>query len=466
MNLENKKIAVLGFGIEGKSAAKFLLKQGSLVTIIDEKPEAEFYPEEISEFRKQGVEFVFGQIPDLIDYQVIVRSPGIHFLRGEIQDAHKAGVMVTSPIKLFFDLVPTEHLIGVTGTKGKGTTSTLIYEMLKKHARSPSLRSGVSGRGFDVHLGGNIGNSPLDFLDQLKSESWVVLELSSFQLQDLHTSPHIAVILMTTSEHLDVHKDVYEYVEAKRNILRFQDAKDFAVLNKDYPASNESDILTDGTVYKVSREQSVDQGCFVRDNKIYLKMGDHEKDILDTKDVALPGKHNLENVCAAIVAATVAGADMKSILPVVKSFKGLPHRLELIKTVKGVRYYNDSFSTTPETAIAAIESFDAPKILILGGSSKGSDFAELGELISSDQSIKGIIELGEEWKQIKLKIKNEKLKIVEGLGSMEEVVKAAADMAELGDVVLMSPACASFDKFKNYKDRGEQFKAAVEALAN
>lgn len=454
-DLHGKKIAVLGFGIEGKSAARFLLKQGSLVTIIDEKPEAEFYHEEISEFRKHGVEFVFGQIPELIDYQMIVRSPGIHLLRDEIQQAHKAGVMVTSPIKLFFDLVPTEHLIGVTGTKGKGTTSTLIYEMLKKH-------------GFDVHLGGNIGNSPLDFLSELNPDSWIVLELSSFQLQDLHKSPHIAVLLMTTSEHMDVHKDVYEYVEAKRNILRFQDAKDFAVLNKDYPASNESDILTAGTVYKVSREQTVDQGCFVRDNKIYLKMGDHEKDILDTKDVALPGKHNLENICAAIVAATIAGADMKSIIPVVKSFKGLPHRLELIKTVKGVRYYNDSFSTTPETAIAAIESFDASKILILGGSSKGSDFAELGELISSDQSIKGIIGIGEEWEKIKERITDyeSRITVVEGLGSMSEIVEKAAEMAELGDVVLLSPACASFGMFKNYKDRGEQFRAAVEALAN
>ena len=460
-SLTNKKIAALGFGIEGKSAARFLLKHGSTVTIIDDMPESEFDSHDLEEFKKLGAEFVFGQFPDLVNYDLIVRSPGIPLFRDEIQEARKAEVTISSPTKLFFDFCPTQNIIGVTGTKGKGTTSSLIYEMLKE-------------QGKDVYLGGNIGTPPLDFLDQLSSDSVVVLELSSFQLEDITKSPHIAVMLMVTSEHLaadqwgtkNYHKNIEEYIDAKRNLLQFQTQDDFAVVNHDYPASNESDVHTDGRVYYVSREQGVWQGCYVKDNAIWLKMGEREVEVIKTKDILLPGKHNWENVCAAILGATLAGAEEKAIVKVLKSFQGLEHRLELIATVGGVRYYDDSFSTTPETAIAAIEAFEDPEILILGGSTKGSDFSELGRIISDASNIKAIISVGAEWEQIKLKIKNEKLKIVEGKENMKEVVEAAAEIGELGDVVLLSPACASFDKFKNYKDRGEQFKAAVESLKN
>ena len=297
-----------------------------------------------------------GKIEDLNGFDFVFRSPGFHPNNPALEKARKGGIEITSATKVFFDLCPCP-IVGVTGTKGKGTTSTLIYEMLKS-------------QGFDAYLGGNIGTPPLEFLPKLTKDSKVVLELSSFQLMDLEKSPHVAVMLMTTSEHLDYHKDVYEYVNAKRNIFRFQKESDFAVVNKDYPASNESDIESIGKVYRVSREQGVDQGCFVRGESIVLKMNDEEEVILSTKDIALPGKHNLENVCASIVAALCTGCSMKSIIPVLKKFQGLPHRIEFIRLVKGVKYYNDSFSTTPETAIAAIEAFEEPKILILGGSSK------------------------------------------------------------------------------------------------
>jgi UDP-N-acetylmuramoylalanine--D-glutamate ligase len=315
-------------------------------------------------------------------------------------------------------------------------------------------------------LGGNIGTPPLEFLPKLTKDSKVVLELSSFQLMDLGKSPHVAVMLMTTSEHLDYHKDIYEYINAKRNIFRFQNEADFAVVNKDYPASNESDIESMGKVYRVSREQGVDQGCFVRGESIVLKMGEEEEVILSTNDIALPGKHNLENVCAAIVAALCAGCTMKSIIPVLKKFQGLPHRIEFIRLVNGVKYYNDSFSTTPETSIAAIEAFEEPKILILGGSSKKSDFSELGKVIRESKSMKAIIGIGLEWAKIKESISHQPsgVQYVEGLKTMEEIVDEAARLGTVGDVVLLSPGCASFDMFKSYKDRGEQFKAAVQAL--
>jgi UDP-N-acetylmuramoylalanine--D-glutamate ligase len=456
---QNVKVAVLGFGVEGKSAVKFLKKHNAEVSIYEEKEREQFDTGEIEEFESLGARFLFGKITDLSDYAVIVRSPGIRFDHFEIAKAQKNGAILTSATKIFFDLCPCS-IIGVTGTKGKGTTSTLIFEMLK-------------AQGYDAYLGGNIGTPPLEFIDKLTPLSKVVLELSSFQLHDATRSPHVAVILMVTSEHMDYHKDTYEYIEAKRNILRFQSKEDIAVINKDYPASNESDVYTEGKVVKVSTVQDVEEGCFTKNNKVILivksqksKVQNVEEEIINIKDILLPGRHNLENVCAAVAAASESGVEKKNIISVLKTFKGLEHRIELVDTIKGVRYYNDSFSTTPETAIAAIEAFQEPKILILGGSSKGSDFTHLGEIISKSDSIKAVIGIGVEWERMKsqFQISNFKFQIYEGLKDMDSIVRKASEIASLGDVVLLSPACASFDMFKNYKDRGLQFKEEVEKL--
>lgn len=449
---KNRKVAIVGCGIEGQSVCDFLTE--SKITVFDEKARESFDPELLEKYERQGVEFIFRKIESLNGFDIVFRSPGIHPQINYLLEAAKNGAEITSATKVFFDFCPC-GIIGVTGTKGKGTTSTLIYEMLKKE-------------GFDAYLGGNIGTPPLSFLEKLKADSKVVLELSSFQLADLDKSPHIGVMLMTTSEHLDYHADVYEYIEAKRNIFRFQNEHDFAVVNKDYPASNESDVVSNGTVYKVSREQEVLQGCFVGDGKFVLRMHDREEEILDIKEVALRGKHNWENVCAATVASLCGGATLKSVVPVLRSFKGLEHRIEQVATVKGVSYFDDSFSTTPETAIAAIESFDEPKILILGGSSKNSDFTDLGQIISDTPSIKAIIGIGIEWARIKEKIIASRVAFpfYEECKNMNEVVKKASEIGEIGDVVLLSPACASFDMFKSYKDRGEQFKKEVRNLQN
>lgn len=452
-DFRNKKIAILGFGIEGQSVADYLIGRADSIMVLDEKNASEFDSNIIKSYEGRGITFSFGKIADLKEFDVAFRSPGINPASKYILDAKHSGVMISSATKLFFELCPAE-IIGVTGTKGKGTTSTLIYEMLKE-------------AGEDVYLGGNIGNPPLEFLDKLDKDSKVVLELSSFQLIDLEKSPHMAVMLMTTVEHLDYHKDVYEYIDAKRNIFKYQSADDYAIVNQDYPASNESDIVTEAKVYKVSRENKVfSEGSFIIKDDLVLKINDTEKTIIKIDDIALPGKHNLENAAAASMVAVISGVDIPTIKHVLKTFKGLPHRIEHVATVRGVSYYDDSFSTTPETAIAAIESFSEPKILILGGSSKNSDFTELGEVISNSDSIKAIIGIGEEWSLINAEIKNQKskIKIIEGCKNMEEVIKTASEIAEVGDVVLLSPACASFDMFKNYKDRGEKFKEEVNRL--
>lgn len=452
----SKNIGVIGLGIEGFSSAKLLLEKGAKITILDKKEEKNLDQNLLDQVKKMPVKLILGgkYLDTLDDFEIVVRSPGIKRDLAELLAFEKNGGIITSQIKIFFDLCPA-RIIGITGTKGKGTTSTLIYKMLQ-------------AQGLDVYLGGNIGNSPLDFLNKLTSESWVVLELSSFQLMDLTKSPHIAVMLMTTSEHLDYHKNVEEYIEAKRNILKFQNSNDFAVVNRDYPVSNESDILTEGKVYKVSRERETAGGCYVKDNKIWVNINGSDEEIIKLEDILLPGSHNSENICAAVMVARILKIQKENIVDVLKTFKGLEHRLELIAEIRGVRYYDDSFSTTPETAIAAILAFKNPEILILGGSGKGSDFSELGKIIAQSKNIKAIIGIGQEWERIKDQLKMNKSEVVaiEGARDMQTIVAAVQKIAKSGDVVLLSPACASFDMFKNYKDRGEQFKKAVGEVSN
>ena len=435
MDFKNKNIAVIGGGVEGLSSADYLKKHGAEVTILDKKDSEDY-------------------LKDLDKYDFVVRSPGI-----KLSDLEKyvSKDKITSQTKLFFDLCPAK-IIGVTGTKGKGTTSSLIYEMLKK-------------QGFDAYLGGNIGVPPFEFLDKLNTQSIVVLEMSSFQLEDITKSPHIGVILMIVPEHLgkdsvgtqNYHETMEDYILAKRNILKHQTQNDFAIVNRDYPVSNESDVHTQGKIYYISREMEVIEGCFAREGRIVLRINGNSIPVVSTKELILPGEHNYENICAASLASYLAGVSVENIADVLKSFKGLEHRLELVTTVKGVKYYDDSFSTTPETAIAAILSFKNPEILILGGSSKNSNFEELGEVIRNAKNIKAIIGIGKEWEKIRPLIKKPKhpIMIIQGAKSMSQIVHTAARIAVSGDVVLLSPACASFDMFKNYKDRGDQFKPFV-----
>ena len=496
--LKTKKIAILGLGVEGLATAQYFLEHDIPFSVFDEKPYealAEVSPqwkEMLERLKAQGIALLLGK-PFTIDQlkycEVIVRSPGISPLKELLIQAKAKGITITSATKLFFDNCPAK-VIGVTGTKGKGTTSTLIYEMLKK-------------AGLDAYLGGNIGVPQLSFLDTLTPQSIVVLEMSSFQLIDLEKSPAIGVMLMVTSEHLDYHASTEEYVEAKRNIVKWQTADDMAILNTDYPSTIGSQTLVRGKVAFVSRFAPVEEGCFVRDNEVILRTSRgpvksgvlplvhpasapsassvrpggipspaspqdvvEELRVIDVNDILLPGSHNHENVCASVMAAYAAGVGVEDIRFVLKTFKGLEHRLELVRELDGVRYYDDSFSTVPETAIAAIEAFNEPEILILGGSSKNSDFSQLGQVISQVRNIKAIIGIGVEWPRIKerIKIQDSRFKMIEGLKTMEEIVKAAADIAESGDVVLLTPACASFDMFKNYKERGNQFKEHVNLL--
>ncbi len=454
MEFRDKKIAVLGFGAEGRAAAEYLVRHGAEVEVFEAKPEAQFAPEDIEtveELQKKGVIFHFSAAgQEIKQADAIFRSPGIPPANPWLTEARTKNIPVTSGTAVFLENFPGT-VVGVTGTKGKGTTCSLIHEMLK-----------FSGR--KTELLGNIGVPALAALDGLSPDTTVVFELSSFQLMEITRSPQVAVVLMVTSEHLDFHGTVEDYEAAKKNIAKFQTAGDFVVANTDYTASERIAVSSPAKKLWVSREHSVKEGVFAEKGEIILLRGGARTEIMETKDIALPGAHNLENACAAAAAASALGLPLTAMRSALKNFTGLPHRLQLVGEKNGVRYYDDSFSTTPESAIAAIRAFSAPKIIILGGSSKGADFSELGEGIMKDNSIRAIVGIGAEWPKIKKELDGAPAEFLEGAKNMAEIVAAAAGAAKPGDVVILSPACASFDMFKNYKDRGEQFAAEIKKL--
>lgn len=450
---KGKSVAVLGLGIEGVDVVKYLAGEEAKITVLDQKDSSQL---QFQLNQLQDLEFnrILGPsyLENLSRFDFIFRSPGIKATLRQLQAAEKAGVKITSSTQEFFHSCPSP-VIGVTGTKGKGTTATLIHRVLT-----------ISK--INSFLAGNIGVPMLELLPRLTPQSWVVLELSSFQLQDLDTSPHIAVITNIFSEHLDYHKDVHEYIAAKKNIINFQNPSDFIVANLD--DSNSLDFVKKSHAKKFYFSLTAKtMGSYLDAHQIVLELSpDQPIDIGDIGDLKLPGPHNVANVLAAITASALAGADIESIRSGVFSFTGLEHRLELVRKKDGIYYYNDSFGTTPETAIAALRSFTQPVILIAGGSEKGSDYAQLGKEIVN-RKVKAVILIGFMANRIQDAITRAGPfpgKMITGLSTMPQIIDSATRVAVSGDVVLLSPACASFDMFTNYKDRGNQFKTAVNNL--
>ncbi len=443
-DLKNKLVAILGYGVEGQAITSYLLKHGIKPVLFDQRPWSLWNPEDQKKIKQLEINFIFGTdtLKELAGFDIAFKSPGV-----KITDVKKSNpnLQITSQTIFFFENCPAE-IIGITGTKGKGTTSSIIAQSLIQ-------------AGKQVYLTGNIGyEQPLNILDDLKANDKVVYELSSFQLQDLKISPHIAVVLMTAVEHLDHHASETEYVEAKSNITKFQNKNDFAVINLDFPNSRLIGDFSIGKKYFFSRKTVLPEGCYLAKDKIIIPSLNFE---LETSALQLRGVHNIENVSAAILASYLAGCTFETIKETVENFKGLEHRLEFIEEKNGIKFYNDSFSTTPETAIAAINSFTEPEILILGGSSKNSNFSELANIIIQKNNLKAVILVGEETTKIKNLITEFQGQIFEGAKNMPEILTQVKSIATRGDVVLLSPACASFDMFQDYKDRGNQFKRGV-----
>ena len=397
---------------------------------------------------RTGADYLTG----LNDFTLIFRSPGIRPDLPELVAFTAAGGRQLTAVRLFMELCPCP-IIGVTGTKGKGTTASLIYEMLRAADRT-------------VYLGGNIGKSPLDFIDDLTPTAWVVLEMSSFQLLDADRSPHIAVVINVTSEHLDYHRGVEEYIAAKQNIVRHQSANDYLVVHVDYPTSATFASLTPAAVYPYSVQQTLATGTYRQGETLVFSQAGQVTPLLSVADICLKGAHNIENVCAASTVAQLIQLPLAAVQSAVRHFAGLPYRLQDVGTKQGVLYINDSFSTIPETAIAAIKAFAEPKVLILGGSDKGSDYTALGQMIHETPSVHSVILIGQMAEAIAEAIARAggHPRVQRGGGTMAEVVRQAAAAASSGSVVLLSPGCASFGMFKNYKERGEQFTKEVSLL--
>ncbi len=428
--LKQHKIGILGFGQEGQAVLKYLTNNGLTATIFDQK-DGDNYLDDISECT------------------LLFRSPGIWRKHPKILEAEKNGSIITSQTKWFFDQSPAK-IIGVTGTKGKGTTSSLIFEILKANGRTPDK---------DVYLTGNIGKiQPLEFLDNTTSETIVVYELSSFQLQDLTVSPHIGVCLMVTQDHLDHHSHLEEYHFAKSSISAFQGPDDLCIYNADYEASAKIGKMGSGKKLAVSSKKKPEFGAFIIDNTISLIFPDGIEEI-NCAERKLRGVHNLENIAAASLVGKALGIDLNTITTAVNGFAGLEHRLQLVAEKDGVKYYNDSISTVPETTVAAINSFTEPIHLLLGGSDKGSDYTEMVKSLIQRKNVAEIILLGKTGNKIKqlLEQENSPIPMHGPYTDLAEAMNQIKQTAKSGEVVLLSPASASFDMFKSYADRGNQF---------
>jgi len=431
-DLENKKICILGLGIENCALLEFLEKQkiNADVTVCDAREKKHLCDscscvQKSSKIKRQ-LEKNYEK--NLNKFDIIFRVAGYPLFTKQIIKAMMAGVEISSPTKLFFDLCPTKNIIGVTGTKGKGTTASMIYKIIKDAGKK-------------VYFGGNIGIPMFESFSKIKKNDWVVLELSSFQLEDLHKSPRITVFTNFFQDHLapadpnnpNFHKTLKTYWDAKSNIFIHQNKNDLLIAN----ASLKEPINT---------------------NRPKAKIKYFNSSSLETK---LIGNHNKKNIAAAVIAAEAAGVKKSDIEESIKNFKGLEYRLEFVKMINNVRFYNDSFSTNPDTAVTAINSFkNNGVILIAGGSDKGSNFNTLAKIIRRD--VKHLILLpGKGAQRIKQVIKKINYKEFEEVNNMSQAVRRAKKIADQGDVVLLSPACASFGIFKSYKDRGKQFKNEV-----
>ena len=443
-SLKDKKIAVLGLGVSNRPLVRLLLEFGCDVIGCDKTPR-EKLDDEVLALEKAGCKLHVGETYlDGVEADIVFRTPGMHPSNPAIEALRARGAEVTSEMEVFFEVCPCT-LLAVTGSDGKTTTTTLVSEMLKAAGKT-------------VWLGGNIGTPLLPLVREMKETDYAVVELSSFQLMDMKRSPARAVITNLAPNHLDIHKDMAEYIEAKTNIFRYQDERGLLILNADNAIT--SGFRGNGTTRFFSRQKEAD--VCVTDGVICR----HGEKVLPVGDILIPGVHNVENYMAAI--AMVEGlVDDETIRHVARTFGGVEHRIELVRVKDGVKFYNDSIASSPSRTIAGLRSFPEKVILIAGGYDKHIPYDVLGPEIC--KHVKKLFLGGATGEKIRQAViscpeyDSQKLEIMD-CGSFEPAVRAAAAAAEAGDVVLMSPASAAFDQFKNFMVRGEYYKKLVKEL--
>ena len=448
-SLEGKKIAIIGIGVSNLPLLDYFSDKKANITILDSKD----LPEEVmGKINKYGynLDLEKDNMLRLVDYDIVFRSPSIMPNTEEMEKAKESGTIITSEIEMVLKLAPCK-VIGITGTEGKTTTTSLIYEIVKKSGKK-------------CFLGGNIGKPIFAQIKDITPEDVVILELSSFQLMEMDISPDISVVTNIYPDHLNIHKSYEEYQDAKKNIFKYQSENGIVVLNKDNETTNSFENDANGKVIFFSSKIKLDKGYYYDRDEEIIKFGDNK--LIDRKDIKLRGIHNYENICAAL-AATSSIVDENVQIEAIKSFKGVEHRLEFVRELEGVKYYNDSIGTSPASTIAGLNSFEENIILLAGGSDKGLDYKEVGEAIA--KHVGTLILTGPTSKKIEeatinaLKDLNKKIDICYA-EDMNQAVNIAKEKAVSGDIVLLSPASASFDLYKNFEERGNIFKNIINAL--
>lgn len=452
--LKNREVAIIGLGVSNIPLLTYLHELGAEITVFDKRSIDKIDKNVLDIITQNGIHFSFGEdnLSKLVGFDIIFRSPSCRPDLPEIIAELDRGAILTSEIEMLIELCPGT-VIGVTGSDGKTTTTTLIYEIIKK-------------AGYSCYLGGNIGIPLFTKIGEMKKEDIVVLELSSFQLMNMKTSPKISVITNISPNHLDIHKSYEEYIESKKNIFKYQDNNGILVLNYDNEITREFEKEAPGEVIFFSKMEKLNDGVILDNDIIKICKEKLRKHILHTSEMMLKGEHNYENACTAI-AATQSLASTETQVEVISNFTGVEHRLEFVRNIDGVKWYNDSIGTSPTRTIAGLKSFDENIILIAGGYDKHLDYTPIAMPILDNVS--DLILMGQTAGKIKMaiedamKVTGKRIQIYE-CDTLEECVKKAQKVSRDGDVVLFSPASASFDLYKNFEERGNKFKKIVMEL--
>lgn len=453
LDFANKRVTVVGLGIEGVDLARYLSRRGALVTVSDSKPR-EKLGERLHEVDSMGLRFALGsnRASDIADAEAVFISQGVPLDLPGVGRARERGVPIYSMMGLFMDLCPGP-IVGITGSSGKTTTTALVGEMFEADERP-------------VFVGGNIGVGLLEHLSSVRAYTWAVLEISHTQIQLVNGSPHVAAVLNITPNHLD-RFSWDEYRRLKANILAHQNESDFAVLGYDDPECRALGGEVKGSLLWFSlTDAAPGDGVFVRGGWAVIRSGGRSERIFPLDSLRLRGRHNQANAVAAAAIATACGISPEAIACAVETFRGVPHRLELVAEVDGISYYNDSIATTPERSLAGIRSFDQPLVLLLGGRDKKLPLEELAA--ESMRRCRAVVLFGESAGKIESALRETEtsggatLRRVDGLA---DAVGAARSLAQPGDVVLLSPACTSYDAYESFERRGEHFRSLVRQLA-
>ena len=460
-NWSGKKVIVIGAARQGTALSRYLASKGAQVILTD-MHSLDDLPANLPDLEKLGIQLRLGGHPlELLEgADLVCVSGGVPLTIPFIQAAMQRGIPLSNDSQIFLEACPAQ-VIGITGSSGKTTTTALVGLMAQKYFE-------MKQNGHRAWVGGNIGNPLIEQVDQIDEDDLVVLELSSFQLELMTRSPQIAAILNITPNHLDRHGSMQAYIAAKSRILRFQHPGDVAILNRDDPGSWSlaENLKSDLISFGFQKPDSKQNGTYIYKDAIWLQLGRESLKMLPLEWIQLPGRHNIANVLAACAIATAASLALPAIQTAIEEFTGIPHRLEFIRNINGADWYNDSIATAPERTMAAIEAFEGPLVLLLGGRDKNLPWDDLAQLIH--QRVRAVVLFGEAAGLIEKALgavkKGKTLQVISRCNTLEEAVQAAAKLAQPGDTVLLSPGCTSFDAFKDFEERGEYFRKLVNAL--